>query len=107
MKYMVTWHERPMGSAGDYEGARARILDLFRHWETPAELRIQSFLVRLGEAGGFMIEETEDPLALHRMTASFPAFRFAVDPVLDIEPALGAELEAVAWRAMLPAMAAR
>lgn len=82
----MTWHERPIGSAGDHEGARARILDLFRHWEAPAELRIESFLVRLGEAGSLMIVETEDLLAPHRMTATVSAFRFAVDPVWTSSP---------------------
>jgi hypothetical protein len=28
MKYVVTWRERPTGSASEYEAARKRILDL-------------------------------------------------------------------------------
>ena len=103
MKYMVTWHERPMGSALEYEAAQKRILGVFRHWQAPESLRIEQFLVRLGEYGGFMLVETDDALALHKLTSAFPAFSFRVDPVLDIQPAVAAELEAIAWRDSLPA----
>lgn len=30
MKYMITWNERPQGSAVGYEKAQQRILDVFR-----------------------------------------------------------------------------
>ena len=29
MKYVVTWQERPTGSATEYEAAQKRILDVF------------------------------------------------------------------------------
>ena len=102
MKYMVTWHERPMGSAHEYETAQKRILGVFQHWKPPESLRIEQFLVRLGEYGGFMLVETDDALALHKLTSTFPAFTFRVDPVLDVQPAVGAEMEAIAWRDSLP-----
>ena len=33
MKYMVTWNERPMGSAEAYEAAQKRILGVFSQWK--------------------------------------------------------------------------
>jgi hypothetical protein len=45
-----------------------------------------------------MLPETYDPVTLHKLTSTFPAFPFRVEPVLGIETAVGAELAAVAWR---------
>lgn len=98
MKFMVTWNERAMGSASDYEAAQKRILGVFSQWKMPEALKIHQFLVRVGEYGGFMLVETEDILALHKLTSTFPAFQFKVDVVVDIQPAVGAEVEAIIWR---------
>ena len=98
MKYMITWHERPMGSALDYEAAQKRILGVFSQWKMPESLVIQAFLVRIGEYGGFMLVETDNVLDIHKLTSAFPAFQFKVDAVVDIGPAVGVELEAIAWR---------
>ena len=98
MKYMITWEERPMGSALEYEAAQKRILEVFTKWQMPEALKIEHFLVRLGDHGGFILVETDDPLAIHRLTFTFPAFVFRVFPVLDIQAAVGTEMEAIAWR---------
>ena len=98
MKFMLTWHERPMGSAQDYEAAQKRILGVFSQWKMPETLKVHQFLVRVGEFGGFMLIETEDMLAVQKLTSAFPAFQFRVDAVVDIEPAVSAEVEAIVWR---------
>jgi hypothetical protein len=64
----------------------------------PEKLKIHQFLVRVGEFGGFMLIETDDILAVQKLTSAFPAFQFKVDAVVDIEPAVGAEVEAIIWR---------
>src|SRR3989337_532184 len=58
MKCMVSWFERPQGSALEYENAQKRILGVFRHWEMPSSLKVQLFVVRVGEWGGPMLVET-------------------------------------------------
>ena len=98
MKCMVTWFERPQGSALEYENAQKRILGVFRHWQMPAGLKVHVFVVRVGEYGGHMLVETSDLGAIHKLTSTFPAFEFRVHPVLDIQEAVGVELEAIAWR---------
>lgn len=98
MKFMVTWHERPQGSAIEYENAQKRILEVFRHWQFPESVTVHQFLVRLGTWGGFVLLETDEPLVIHKLTTIFPAFAFRVDPVLEITDAVGAELEGIAWR---------
>jgi len=98
MKFMVTWNERPMGSAADYEAAQKRILGVFSQLQMPEQLKIEQFLVRVGEYGGFMLVETDDVLAMHKLTSTFPAFQFRVDVVIDIQPAVGVEVEAIVWR---------
>lgn len=98
MKYLVTWRERPGGSATDYEQAQQRVLDLFAKWEMPESLTIHQFLVRVGEFGGNAVVETDDAAALHRLTTAFAVFQFRVEPVLDVMEAVAAEAEAIAWR---------
>jgi hypothetical protein len=41
MKYMISWFERPQGSAGEYENAQKRILEVFRQWKAPADFKIE------------------------------------------------------------------
>ena len=98
MKYVVTWWERPGGSAADYEGAQKRILGLFQQWQMPEALTFHQFLVRVGEFGGYAVIETDDPAALHTVTTVFAAFQFRVEPVLDVMDAVAAESEAIRWR---------
>ena len=103
MKTMITWHERPHGSAADYEDAQKRILGVFQHWQWPESVKVLQFLVRAGEWGGFLLVETDDLLSLHRLASIFPAFEFRLYPVIDIQEAVAAELEAISWRDALPA----
>lgn len=103
MKYMISWFERPQGSAVEYENAQKRILGVFRHWQMPPSLKVQLFVVRLGEWGGHMLVETSDAAAIHKLCSTFPAFEFRVHAVLDIQHAVEVELEAIAWRDALKA----
>lgn len=98
MKYMVSWSERPQGSPLEYENAQKRILGTFRHWQMPKSFNVQQFLVRVGDYGGYLVIETKDLPAIHKLTSAFPAFRFVVESVLDIGEAVPVELEAIAWR---------
>jgi muconolactone delta-isomerase len=98
MKYIVAWNERPQGSAIEYENAQKRILSTFQHWEMPKALDVKHFFVRVGDMGGYMLVETDDPSALITFATAFPAFSFKVDTVIDIGDAVAAELQAIAWR---------
>jgi hypothetical protein len=102
MKYMITWRERPMGSAADYEGAQKRIMAVFKEWKIPESVTVLQFLVRAGDWGGFMLVETEDIAAVHGMTTTWAPFEFVVDAVLDIQDAVAAQLKVMAWRDSLP-----
>ena len=98
MKYMVTWWERGGGSAADYEAAQKRVLELFSQWEMPESLTLHQFLVRVGEFGGYAVVETDDPIAIHRLTTAFAVFQFRVEPVMDVMDAVEVENAAIAWR---------
>jgi hypothetical protein len=67
MKYMISWFERPQGSSAEYENAQKRILEVFTQWKAPANLKIELFVVRLGEWGGHMLVDCDDPLAIHKV----------------------------------------
>ena len=98
MKYMITWNERSQGSALEYERAQQRILDVFRRWERPASLHIELFVVRVGDWGGYMLAECDDPTEVHKLSTMLPAFKFEARPVIPVDDAVRCELEVMAWR---------
>jgi hypothetical protein len=98
MKYMITWNERSQGSPADYENAQKRILDVFRPWKAPESLKIEMFVIRVGDWGGYMLVESTDLLEVHKLTTLLPSFAFEVRPVVPIGDAVRVELEAMAWR---------
>jgi len=98
MKYVLTWWERPGGSAADQEVAQKRILDVFQKWEIPESLTFHQFLVRVGEFGGYAVLETDDLAEVEKLIAIYAAFQFRLEPVLDVEEAAAAQAEGIAWR---------
>ena len=55
MKYMLTWTERPQGSPMEYENAQKRILEVFTQWKAPGNFKIELFVIRVGDWGGYML----------------------------------------------------
>jgi muconolactone delta-isomerase len=98
LKYMISWFERPQGSPIEYENAQKRILDVFTKWKAPANFKIELFVVRVGEWGGHMLVDCDDPATVHKACSTFPAFEFQARPVIPVEEAVRVELEAIAWR---------
>ena len=98
MKYVMTWWERPGGSAADHEAAQKRILDIFQKWEIPETITFHQFLVRVGEFGGYAVLETDDLAEVEKATTIYAGFQFRVEPVLNVEEAAAAETEGIAWR---------
>ena len=66
MQYMITWNERQQGSPIEYENAQKRILEVFSPWKAPANFKIHSFVIRVGDWGGYMLMECDDPLEVHK-----------------------------------------
>ena len=102
MKYVISWFERPQGSPMEYENAQKRILDVFGQWKAPANFKIEVFVVRVGEWGGHMLVDCDDPLEVHRLCSMLPSFVFEARPVVPVEDAIRVELEVMAWRDALP-----
>jgi muconolactone delta-isomerase len=98
MKYMISWRERPQGSPMEYENAQKRILEVFRQWKAPANFKIELFVIRVGDWGGYMLLDCDDPLAVHKFCSMLPAFEFEARPVIPVEDAVRVELEVMAWR---------
>jgi muconolactone delta-isomerase len=94
MKYMITWSERPQGSPIEYENAQKRILDVFTQWKAPANFKIELFVIRVGDWGGYMMLDCDDPLAVHKFCSMLPAFEFEARPVVPVMDAVRVELEA-------------
>jgi hypothetical protein len=98
MKYMITWNERPQGTPIEYENAQKRILEVFSPWKAPTNFRIESFVIRVGDWGGYMLMECDDPLEVHKFCSMLPAFKFEASPVVPVVDAIRVELEAMAYR---------
>jgi Protein of unknown function (DUF3303) len=98
MKYMITWNERPQGSPLEYENAQKRILEVFNPWKAPANFKIESFVIRVGDWGGYMLMECDDPLQVHKFCSMLPAFTFEARPVVPVADAIRVELEAMVYR---------
>ena len=98
MKYVISWFERPQGSPIEYENAQKRILEVFGQWKAPANFKIEFFVIRVGEWGGHMLVECDDPVAIHKFCSMLPAFVFEARPVITVEEAVRGELEVIAWR---------
>jgi hypothetical protein len=98
MKYMISRVERPQGSAIEYENAQKRILGVFGQWKAPANSKIEMFVIRVGDWGGHILWDCDDPAAAHKFCSMLPAFEFRVSPVIPTKDAARVELEAIAWR---------
>jgi hypothetical protein len=98
MKYVISWFERPQGSPMEYENAQKRILEVFGQWKAPANFKIEFFVVRVGEWGGHMLVDCDDPVAVHKFCSMLPSFVFEARPVIAVEEAVRGELEVMAWR---------
>jgi len=98
MKYVISWFERPQCSPMEYENAQKRILEVFGEWKAPANFKVDFFVVRVGEWGGHMLVDCDDPLTIHKFCSMLPAFVFEARPVIAVEDAVRSELEVIAWR---------
>ena len=98
MKYMINWSERPQGSPMEYENAQKRILEVFTQWKAPANFKIELFVIRVGDWGGYMMLDCDDPLAVHKFCSMLPAFVVEARPVVPVMDAVRVELEAIAFR---------
>ena len=65
--------------------------------EAPDNSTIELFVIRVGEWGGYMLWDCDDPLAVHKFRSMLPAFEFQVRPVVPVMDAVRVELEAIAF----------
>ncbi len=86
----------------EYEHAQKRIPEVYRPWKAPASFKIEVFVVRVGEWGGHVLVECDDPTAVHNFCSMLPAFEFQARPAIPVEDAIRVELEAMAWRDEAP-----
>ena len=98
MKYMISWSERPQGSALEYENAQKRILEVWRAYKLPGNFKVELFVIRVGDWGGYMLVECDDPTTVHKVCSLLPAFTFEARPVIPADDAIRVELESMAFR---------
>ena len=60
---------------------------------------MHQFVVRVGDYGGYMIVETDNPIDIQCIArASFAVFQFKVEPVVDVMDVVAVELQAIEYR---------
>ena len=101
LKYMISWNERSQGSRPSSTkkpgSASVDCLSAVAR-KQPANFKIEMFVVRVGDWGGYMLLDCDDPLEVHKFCSMLPAFEFQARPVIPIEDAVRSELEVMAWR---------
>jgi hypothetical protein len=68
----------------------------------PANFKIELFVIRVGDWGGYMSVDCDDPLTVHKFCSMLPAFTFEARPVVPVMDAVRVELEAMTFRDGLP-----
>ena len=48
----------------EYENTQKRILEVFTQWKAPDNFKIEMFVIRVGDWGGYMLLDCDDPLAV-------------------------------------------
>src|SRR5258708_35482200 len=102
MTYLLPGTERPQGPPKKCERPRTRILGFCTKWKAPANFKIELFVIRVGDWGGYMMLDCDDPAAVHKFCSMLPAFVFEARPVIPIADAVRVELESIAFRDGLP-----
>ncbi len=72
MKYTISWSERPQGSPIEYENAQKRNPEIFTQWKAPDNFKIELFVVRVGDWGGYMVGGLHIPPTVHKFCSSCP-----------------------------------
>ena len=72
--------------------------EVFTQWKAPDNFKIELFVIRVGDWGGYMMLDCDDPLAVHKFCSMLPAFEFQARPVIPVMDAVRVELEAIAFR---------
>ena len=78
--------------------AQKRILEVFTQWKAPSNFKIELFVIRVGDWGGYVLLDCDDPTAVHKFCSMLPAFVFEARLVIPIDDAVRVELESIAFR---------
>ena len=92
MRYVVTWRERPTGTAADHEAAQERVLESVR--ALPRSLAFHRFVARVG-LGGYAVVETDEPADLQQLAAAYAPVSFTVEPVDERMDAVAARTRGI------------
>lgn len=98
MKWMICWYERSQGSAAEYEKVQDRVLEVFKEWKASPKFKVELFVVRVGDWGGYLLVDCDDPLEIHKFCSTYPFFTCEARPVVPVMDAVRVELEAMAFR---------
>ena len=73
-------------------------IEVFLQWTAPSNFKIELFVIRVGDWGGYMMVDCDDPLAVHKVCSMLPAFVFEARPVIPVMDAVRVKQEAITFR---------
>ena len=78
---------------------RSESWEVFSPWKAPANFKIHSFVIRVGDWGGYMLMECDDPLdvQINSVRCCLPSHS-RLDTVIPVADAIRVEREAMAYR---------
>jgi hypothetical protein len=82
----------------DAPSCKVAFQEVFTQWKAPSNFKIELFVIRVGDWGGYMLLDCDDPTAVHKFCSMLPAFVFEARPVIPIEDAVRVELESINFR---------
>ena len=100
MKYVVSWRERPTGSAAEFEAARKRVVEAFSTLEKPKSLTIHHLVARIG-LDGYAVVETDEPADLQYLLRVYAPASFTVEPLIEALAAVTTEMRGLDRRYLL------
>jgi len=75
----------------------------FTQWKAPDNFKIEMFVIRVGDWGGYMLLDCDEPLAVPQVLLDAAGLVFEARPVVPVMDAVRVELEAIAFRTGLRA----
>ena len=61
-----------------------------KDYKLPASFKVHQFVIRVGDYGGYMVMETDNPAIFTTSPAFLPIFEMKVEPVMDVMDAVAA-----------------
>jgi Protein of unknown function (DUF3303) len=98
MKYMIDFTFRTTGAHDENLGNTETLLRAFSKWRPEDGLTVLAFVVNLGDTGGYVLVDANDPKAVFSFVSKFIAWvESKVVPVVEVSDSVAIGHASLAW----------